>query len=304
MKVQNYFFIYLEKAAILLLFLIVLNCPVIAGVQELLVIDQLNVDRSVLTNMTLSRVEGGDFLVRLPDGAYDVRVSRPYEPTNDSLEIPVQCAKCDVDISYRLDDAAKNENNKSISYGRTLVFPIGPAKVRYMVRLPAGNSLTTQSSLEPSVVPAPTRITSDGQSIIIQWSDDKPNLPQRYFVSYTEHLEAPYARSWSWLYFLFGLALGVVVSIAYIYFQKRRRDQPDVRQVIPISLLNPDEQTVLALLKGHKGHMNQREMVHELGWSKSKVSGVLSNLDYKKVTKRVKFGRNYRVEMIKEIEGL
>ena len=47
--------------------------------------------------------------------------------------------------------------------------------------------------------------------------------------------------------------------------------------------------------------MNQKELVKALDWSKSKVSAIVTNLEYKKIVQREKFGRNYKVELVKEI---
>jgi uncharacterized membrane protein len=70
---------------------------------------------------------------------------------------------------------------------------------------------------------------------------------------------------------------------------------------VPASLLTPDEKTIMNLIKENKNQIRQREVVKILDWSKSKVSAVVSNLEYKKIVRREKFGRNYQIELVKDI---
>jgi predicted transcriptional regulator len=75
--------------------------------------------------------------------------------------------------------------------------------------------------------------------------------------------------------------------------------------VVPSSLLSPDEKVIVGFLKkkdAKKSPINQKEIGRELGWSKSKVSAVLSNLYYKKIIDREKFGRNYKVKLVKDVQ--
>ena len=77
-----------------------------------------------------------------------------------------------------------------------------------------------------------------------------------------------------------------------------------MQHIIPSSLLSPDEKIVIELLKqkdAKNNPVNQKEIGKELNWSKSKVSAILTNLDYKKLIEKEKFGRNYKVKLIKEV---
>jgi uncharacterized membrane protein len=48
--------------------------------------------------------------------------------------------------------------------------------------------------------------------------------------------------------------------------------------------------------------MNQKDIGKKLEWSKSKVSAIMTNLEYKKIVEREKIGRNYKVELKKELD--
>jgi len=146
----------------------------------------------------------------------------------------------------------------------------------------------------------------------VSWKEEHPSLPKRYFLKYHEHesLETPFQEikgefsEWSvWVIIVFSLLLGWSVGwYGHVYYKQKYREERDLPYV-PSSLLTPDERTILQKIKEQSGEMNQREIGKELNWSKSKVSAILTNLEYKEIVSREKFGRNYKVKLVKEIIG-
>ncbi|MGQ9515195.1 MAG: helix-turn-helix transcriptional regulator [Thermoproteota archaeon] len=58
-----------------------------------------------------------------------------------------------------------------------------------------------------------------------------------------------------------------------------------------------DEERVLALLRSSGGQMLQRDISRMLGFSKSKTTGILNDLEAKNLIEKVKKGRNYIVKL-------
>ncbi|MEM2885758.1 MAG: MarR family transcriptional regulator, partial [Thermoproteota archaeon] len=58
-----------------------------------------------------------------------------------------------------------------------------------------------------------------------------------------------------------------------------------------------DEEKVLALLRSAGGRMLQKEISRQLGFSKSKTTGILNNLEAKNAIEKEKRGRNYIVKL-------
>jgi uncharacterized membrane protein len=297
-----------EKTLIVVVLAIVLNLSLVtASIRDITVTDMLASDRSVFEIINISDIAGEAFPMKLPADATAVNVTGPYNMTNDTQEILVNCTRCNLTISYRLADAAKSENNRTLSFSKTLNFPSVPDRLDFYVLLPAGYAVDSQvTDLQPSLVPPPSSLTTDGKTIIIRWTEKDPELPKQYFVRYHENIGLDAAIATSIIYLFLGIIIGVAATIGFRWYYEKVGilKKPGHKVVIPHTILTPDEKIVLALLKENNNVMNQREIVRELRWSKSKVSQILSNLDYKVIVKRVKFGRNHRVELVKDIDGL
>jgi hypothetical protein len=228
----------------------------------------------------------------------------PNASVNDTVTIDLRCTQCNFAVEYSLDDTIKSNGYRTLEFSRTLSLPQKPALLDYQVHIPLGHIIEDDTgSADPSIVPAATEISTDGQEIIVSWVEESPELPKRYFVRYSdfETVATPaqeFKREFGeWTVWVIGLTL-LVVGFGIGWLVKRT----PVNRVryIPDSLFTPDEQKVVDLLKKNK-EMHQKEVVKELDWSKSKVSAVVTNLEYKKVLTRQKFGRNYKVRLAERI---
>ena len=70
----------------------------------------------------------------------------------------------------------------------------------------------------------------------------------------------------------------------------------------PQSLFNPDEKKVLSVIRDHGMQIKQKDIALKLDWSRSKVSAIVSNLEYKKVIRREKTGRNFDITLVQQFE--
>jgi len=267
-------------------------------------------------NLSLSNNTDANFSLTLPDKAYNIVVNGK-KFSNNTLKIPLSCAQCEIGISYSLDNIVKKVNNQ-FSFYRTLHFPKVPEQQTYLIHLPVGHSINITDEASPSIVPKPTEIFTDGENIIIGWKEKNPESPSQYLVVYynTESFESlsyiikndlshTSVVIINILLLIIGLVAGFFVNKAIAKrLQKKAPKEPAKQFIVPASLLSPDEKIVVDFLKkkdAKKNPVNQKEIGKELNWSKSKVSAVLSNLYYKKIIDREKFGRNYKVKLVKDV---
>lgn len=150
-----------------------------------------------------------------------------------------------------------------------------------------------------SIYPRPTDLETDGQVIIVVW--DFENLKQGenldLFVRYT----IPF-RYWPHLIIGMILAILSITGIAYMATdsRKKRRSHPKivVREIrtpdheSDISdHLKEDEQQILNILKMKEGSCDQGTLRVITGFSKAKLSGLLKELEERKVIHKEKRGK-------------
>jgi len=316
---KNDAFNALFRTILLLVIVLILARSGYAAVfKDVTIIDHLESDSSMTEtiNLTLSENIDNIFALTLPAESYNIMVDGESY-SNNSLSIPLNCTECTVSIIYKLDNTIK-QYTKQYTFYRTLNFPQIPVQQEYIIYLPAGYSINVTDQSTPSVVPKPTEISTDGQHIIIRWKEANPQMPKQYLVIYygaeeTESFFYVLANDVSHAtVVLFGLLLLVIGFVAGYVLNKTATKKwlknipTEVKQhIVPSSLLSPDEKKVVHYLKeknSHKEPVNQKDIGKALNWSKSKVSAVLSNLYYKKIIDREKFGRNYKVKLVRDVE--
>jgi len=309
----------LFRTIALMSILLIAAAPAFAVVLKSAVIqDQLKKDLSMTEkiNITLSENSDPAFALTLPANSLNIIVNG-QNYSNNSLNISLSCNECQINISYTLDNIIKKEGAKH-SFYRTINFPKIPESQIYTIQMPSGYTINLSDQTSPSVVPKPANISTDGASIIITWKDNKPLLPMQYLVvyysaeeseSFIEALRNDLGHPAIILFCIIILAIGFGIG----FFVKKIDAKKTIKGIlstkvksfiIPSSLLSPDEKIVVDLLKkknSKKNPVNQKDIGKELNWSKSKVSAVLSNLYYKKLIDREKFGRNYKVRLVKEV---
>ncbi len=106
---------------------------------------------------------------------------------------------------------------------------------------------------------------------------------------------------------IYALVLGtgvVGMSISAFLFHRYRRKKTKEDEVkrLPLELLEAetDEDKIVNMLRTRGGYLRQSMMVEELGFSKSRTSEVLSNMENKGLIKRHKKGREKLVVLMKQ----
>ncbi|PIN80087.1 hypothetical protein COV13_04155 [Candidatus Woesearchaeota archaeon CG10_big_fil_rev_8_21_14_0_10_32_9] len=274
--------------------------------------DLINEDNSIQESFIINISNNTDkvFTFTLPANAFDLKLNNNKFPIDTNvLNLPLNCQTCLFKIEYTIKDVVNFEGSDVYTFSRTLNFPVVPSVLDYDVKLPIGYVIKSNNSLEPSIVPSASGISTDGEHIIVKWLQKDPVLPSRYYVSYsnhesTENLASEFGNELTeWPVLVISLVLFLLGGIGGILIQKHYKNSKmkDYDIYSPSSLLSPDEKKVLELLKKNNNKMNQKNIVNDLSWSKSKVSAIMTNLEYKKVVKREKIGRNYTVEVITDL---
>ncbi|MBI2572806.1 hypothetical protein HYV86_03025 [Candidatus Woesearchaeota archaeon] len=278
--------------------------------------DDLSLHETVVITIAQSTQE--EFLFIPPNGAYNLFINQKPSSFPSLVNITLDCASCQVVIEYDLGGAIE-QNNLNYALSRTLNIPFNPQFVSYDIIIPAGMILDlTQDVNDPSIVPAATQIITNGKNIIVSWREKSPQFPQRYYLQYRDHEEElPFSLQlkdefgeWElWFLVIIGFGIGILGGILFTRYYLLRNlktglDKSLVHSdvIIPRSLLGPDEQIFVDLLQGNSNQLDQRDIGKKLDWSKSKVSAIATNLDFKKVIEREKRGRNYVVRLVKKVE--
>ncbi len=128
----------------------------------------------------------------------------------------------------------------------------------------------------------------------------------RMFFSPAEYLENNMMRMMNRVsgnsYFntlaLASMILSVGIGLIISYFLRPKMKQNDkIREKafrIVKRSLSPDEKRVLGEIK-KSGKITQDSLRFRLGWSKAKVSTILTNLDKMNLIQRERYGKTYRV---------
>jgi uncharacterized membrane protein len=161
--------------------------------------------------------------------------------------------------------------------------PAGTEEFRLKVRLPEGMGLprpVSGISGFTDVAPLPDSVYSDGRAIIFEWKRYRTAGDFAVYIRYTK----PYTRGKK-LYAV-GFLLVLAVGGYYLLKSKRRRSE--------VGYMEDDMKRVLDIIKANDGIV-QKEIVDITGFSKAKVSMIVSNLERDGLIRKEKFGLKNRL---------
>lgn len=282
-----------------------------AEYSEISIYDELSFDNILkeTISITLENNNESIFSIALPKDAYNIKVNDKTKELNDGfLDLNMSCKSCIFNVSYEIAGKIEIANLFDRTYSRTLDFPESPKTLNYKILIPSGYLIGHQTeSSEPIIVPKPTKISTNGKDILIRWTQEEPEFPIRYFIMYhlpkekyaffegvNEELHEPVV----WLFIIIS---AIIFFVAGYFVHKFKSKKENAIISIPSFVLTPDEITILDIIKKHD-EINQKIIGTELSWSKSKVSAILTNLEYKKIIHKEKQGRNFKVKLIKKID--
>ncbi len=155
-----------------------------------------------------------------------------------------------------------------------------------VVKLPLGAALVENTKLEGTTLnrfePTFGSEGSDGRRIFVEWVFNEPQLGLTYDFSVVYEGLLPISE------FPFAPVVGlflIVVAVGAILYMRRS----EMREILPV--LTEGERKVVEILLREKKEVDQRIIVRELDYSKSKVSRIVKNLMERGLVEKTPKGR-------------
>ncbi len=159
-------------------------------------------------------------------------------------------------------------------------------------------SILLEGSIPVPVFPTPVSISSEDNFLRITWEASNLNIDDtdvflvRYKIDFTSEGETnPNLLP---LYIVLAFIGGIALSVLIFFLFYRLKLKP-VESGLVSSLLSNTEHEVIKAINDDSGVSTQRRICDKTGYSKSKVSQILSKLEEKDVLKRERWGRTNKV---------
>jgi len=202
-----------------------------------------------------------------------------------------------LEIRYKANSLIK-ESGSNFVFSSDYRTPVVTNTLYIKVNLPEGYLLVQQNSNLAPCLPSDCLYASDGRRMIVIWSSHDVGPGNGLYVSTT--YESMKGENKNEIPFFF-LAIPIIAIAAllgftyYIYKQKI-----GVKMLIPI--LKRDEKMIVEKLMGSKGFANQKFLVEESGYSKSKISKLLKSLEERGIVKTERIGRKNKVFLSRNLD--
>lgn len=166
----------------------------------------------------------------------------------------------------------------------TTFIPFAPTALKVATVLPPGAFLQAN----PYYTPPTATFSSNGQSIEVVWSfyQNSPDISLPFTASYEIKLASTSPQNYDSYIIAAIVVAGIIIALLML---RRYREQPRAagtkKRANPFTkLLNSDERRVLGLLKRGK-FVGQKELISLTGFSKAKMSKIVSKLSRYKLAK-------------------
>ncbi|MBN1786604.1 MAG: hypothetical protein JW825_06435 [Candidatus Methanofastidiosa archaeon] len=174
-----------------------------------------------------------------------------------------------ISIDFETDEFSILDDGKMI-YSPTFSFPMPPAFFRCRLFLDEGMSITTP------LVPSPNKVYSQGDEIIILW-ENISSQSSFYILCAINDMRSADNSAWY-------LSLLVIPGLLAGYLFGRRR--PKNSDAVKPGFKTDEEHVMRLLVQGVQTH---KELVDATGFSKSKITRILQEMEERDVIKREKY---------------
>lgn len=246
-----------------------------------------------------------------------VLVRHFFDSASDlELRLPKDFSALEINSEYELEEFSKYDlikinsaDNLSIKYITQSM--VDKSKDRYSfvsrnylnkmqnVRLVLPESVVL--SEEGLVFPEPDLISSDGRSIILEWSDYNE---KQIIIDYE------FLKDKKFVYYLvFGFL--ILIFLTYLLFERKKHKKSlkkvqikNKREISKESFtknLFEDEKKIVEYLLGKKNNEAwTKEIMRDLGISKVKLSRKLRSLEQKEIIKKIPYGNENKIRVLKK----
>ncbi len=191
-----------------------------------------------------------------------------------------------IAIRFTVPNAVRKAGSEYI-FSPVFSLPPGTDEFRLKIRLPEGMGLPSPISEDSGftdVVPIPDDVSSDGKAIILEWRRINVEGDFAVYVRFTR----PYIQNNLYI----AALISAIFILAALYFKWSRRKHAPLR-------VSEDESKVLELIRSKQG-IAQKEIVENTGFSKAKVSGIVSSLEKKGLIWKKRIGLENRLYLSEE----
>ncbi len=200
------------------------------------------------------------------------RVTLEYAYTPSDITSRVESPRCRSTPCYILSFAPKLLSN-------TRAF-------NFSIILPPGYGVVDTSP--------PSEIGSDGRRVILSWHLEAPIPPQLRNFGVMVIYEPLMNQGIPFGYIAAVLAVVAGITAGALVYLRRHRGGMEEK----IEVLREDEQRIMKLIVENDG-IDQREIVELTGFSKTKVSKILSELERRGIIRKEPVGRRNRIYLVK-----
>ena len=239
-----------------------------------------------------------DFNLYPPNGYKNLEIMyndvKLNPPTNQAIRL-VSNELNNIKISYTISDAVEVKK-KDFVYIKELVYP-NVKNLIFRIKLPPAYGINNEDI--SAIIPEPTYLQSDGKRIIVLWEMKSPSTPMMFKIKYNSlvsnngfgtNILAPLA-----------IVLILLISVGILIFYRSPKNR-DVEVKIPPSLLSEDEMTICEIIKNENGKIKQKKLSSITGFSKAKITKILTNLEKKELIEREPIGRTFLITLKKKID--
>jgi uncharacterized membrane protein len=192
--------------------------------------------------------------------------------------------------------------DRVVSTGFNAPAPIGALLVR--VKLPEGAWLARSLSDHATVTGSPVQpldgfVESNGTNLEVSWTRTGVPGGERFdfFVAY--HMPEREVRADTGS-ILMALGAGIVVGIA-VAFLFLRRKSVETRTEHTLALLEEGERKILKIIMDHGGEFRQDELIEASGYSKARVSQLVTRLEKLGLVRKERFERTNKLFVTGEV---
>ena len=236
----------------------------------------------VVQNILFSKLT--EFKAELPDDASEISVNADgtaYPADNTSFSINAK----EIQLSYLTRQFIDNNN-----FVMDLTYPQDIENLSISLNIPSNLELARpveENFLSSNAIfPKASLITTDGQRIKIYW--EKTNVKAGDSISIFVMLRE--RKDYSYLFYIAAAAIAISVIILFVRKQK-------VKTIIKTRTakieehLKEDEEQVVKILKSRENQCEQGTLRVVTGFSKAKLSGLLMELEERKIIYKEKKGK-------------
>lgn len=239
-----------------------------------------------------------DFDLHLPKGYTNLEVlynNQILESAPNGIICLIPNELNSIKISYTLPEAIEIKN-KDYVYMKELVYS-NVKNLIFRIKLPQAYGIDSDDV--STIIPEPSYLQSDGKRIIVLWEMKSPNTPTIFKIKYNSLVNNSGLGS----NFIIPLGTVLILIIAiglFTYFRQFNSKEIEIK--IPSSLLSEDEMAICDIIKNEGGKIKQKKLSNMTGFSKAKITKILTNLEKKELIEREPVGRTFIITLKKKID--